>query len=251
MEKKNKKDSKEEISIKIDYEDIDVADIMGQIKRKIAKEAEKPSPGESLKEEPALTPPSPPQFQEEPDMEEEEVSGFKKKAKRILLKLMKPFTPLIKLMILPVHEQILETMRHLHQTNKRLDFIHAKLERRGDEIYSSLTNRLDEAIPALHERIDKLSEALSSRINKDFEKTNKKIGQVSQTINKRMNVLFADLAKTMEYTKLLHSLSHNMVVEFSKLKIEEENLKNKTRIMEKDFEFLGKREKALEKLILK
>jgi hypothetical protein len=33
----------------------------------------------------------------------------------------------------------------------------------------------------------------------------------------------------------------------SKLKIEVETLKTKTRVMEKDFEFLGKREKALEK----
>jgi predicted nucleic acid-binding Zn-ribbon protein len=40
-----------------------------------------------------------------------------------------------------------------------------------------------------------------------------------------------------------------MVVELSKLKIEEEMLKSKARILEKDFEFLGKREKALEKEI--
>ena len=47
-----------------------------------------------------------------------------------------------------------------------------------------------------------------------------------------------------EYTKLLHHLCHNLVVELSKLKIEEETLKTKTRVMEKDFEFLGKREKS-------
>ncbi len=49
-----------------------------------------------------------------------------------------------------------------------------------------------------------------------------------------------------EYTQLIHNLSHNIVVELTKLKIEQENLKLKTRIMEKDFEFLGKREKTLE-----
>ena len=66
-----------------------------------------------------------------------------------------------------------------------------------------------------------------------------------------MDVAYDNLNRTMEYTKLLHSLSHNIVVELSKLKIEEETLKGKTRIMEKDFEFLGRREKALEKIIEK
>jgi hypothetical protein len=37
----------------------------------------------------------------------------------------------------------------------------------------------------------------------------------------------------------------------TKLKIEEENLKIKARILEKDFEFLGQRERALEDQILK
>ena len=55
----------------------------------------------------------------------------------------------------------------------------------------------------------------------------------------------------MEYTKLLHTLSHNIVVELSKLKIEEDRLKIETRIIEKDFEFLSKREKALEKEVFK
>jgi hypothetical protein len=55
----------------------------------------------------------------------------------------------------------------------------------------------------------------------------------------------------MEYTKLLHSLSHNVVVEMSKLKIEEEGLKLKTRIMEKDFENLRSKEQALEHKVFK
>ena len=59
------------------------------------------------------------------------------------------------------------------------------------------------------------------------------------------------LNRLQEYTKLLHHLCHNLVVEMSKLKIEEETLKTKTRIMEKDFDYLGKREKALEKEVFK
>ncbi|MEA2004868.1 MAG: hypothetical protein U9O50_01150, partial [Acidobacteriota bacterium] len=59
------------------------------------------------------------------------------------------------------------------------------------------------------------------------------------------------LEKAKEYTKLLHNLSHNIVVELTKLKIEQENLKLKVRIMGKDFEFLDKKEKQLEKNVFK
>jgi hypothetical protein len=40
-------------------------------------------------------------------------------------------------------------------------------------------------------------------------------------------------------------------VELTKLKVEEESLKLKSRILEKDFEFLGKRERALEDQVFK
>jgi hypothetical protein len=73
--------------------------------------------------------------------------------------------------------------------------------------------------------------------------------------NRRLDRLIAEVEKdrriTREYTKLLHHLCHNLVIELSKLKIEEETLKTKTRVMEKDFEFLGQREKALEKEVFK
>jgi len=244
MAKKEKKGIKGEPSIKIDYDNIDVADIMDQIKRKIAQEAEKPSPEEPIGEEPSATPP--PQFQEPPEIEEGETSKITK-VKKILLKLMKPFAPLIKLLVLPVHQEVLDTMRALHQTNVRLDSMNARLE----ESQETLSHRLEGMNDALNRRVDVLGEELGNTMKEEFKKTNKKIGQVSETINKRLDILFADLEKTMEYTKLLHSLSHNVVVELSKLKIEEEDLKIKTRIMEKDFEFLGMRERALEKLIVK
>lgn len=174
--------------IEIDYENIDVADIMDQIRRKIAKKPKKPVKEISREEWPFA---SPSRFPVEP----EETPGAKTKIKKVLLKIMKPFSPLIKLLILPVHEELRETVRILDQTNKRLDFVNRELE------------RLDHAM--------------------------------------------GDLGKTMEYTKLLHNLSHNIVVELSKLKIEEENMKIKTRIMEKDFELLGRRERALERHIFK
>lgn len=153
----------EEGQIKINYENIDVADIMSQIKRKIAKHPRKPQRYVSTSQFPIAL---------------EEGFGVKMRIKKMLLKILTPFSPLIKLFVLPVYEELRETIQILDQTNKRLDHI-------------------------------------------------------------------------VEYTKLLHNLSHNMVVELSKLKIEEEDLKLKTRIMEKDFEFLGKRERALEKHLLR
>ncbi len=187
---KEKKNKKKEEDIKIDYDHIDVADMMDQIKRKVAKESKEQSKQEIPKEEfyPA-------HVSFEPGVEEP-APGPKGKIKKILLKIMKPVSPLIKLLVLPVHEQIMETDRKLHQTNMRLD-----------------------------QELDKLNAAIN-----DVDVT---LGQV------------------MDYTKLLHNLSHNIVVELSKLKIEEENLKSKIRIMEKDFESLGRREKALEKKIFK
>ncbi|UCC39159.1 MAG: hypothetical protein JSV96_15345 [Candidatus Aminicenantes bacterium] len=215
---KEKRSKKEEEDIKIDYDRIDVADIMNQIKRKIAKEP-KHVPSEDIQMRESYPVP-PVQYSPEPGVEEP-APGFKGKMKRVLLKIMKPVSPLIKLLVLPVHEQIVQTERKLHQTNMRLDYLDAKLTQELDKLNAALNN--------IEARLDEVNNA-----------TNQRVDQVNKTLN-----------KIMEYTKLLHSLSHNLVVELSKLKIEEENLRSKTRIMEKDFEFLGKREKALEKEVFK
>jgi len=50
-----------------------------------------------------------------------------------------------------------------------------------------------------------------------------------------------------EYIRLLHNAMHNMIVEVSKLKTEEELLKTKIKILEDKGEFLENRERALEK----
>jgi len=55
---------------------------------------------------------------------------------------------------------------------------------------------------------------------------------------------------TQEYVKLLHILCHNLVAELTKLRVEHEALKLKTQVLEKDFEHLGRREKALERRTL-
>jgi len=54
-----------------------------------------------------------------------------------------------------------------------------------------------------------------------------------------------------EYIKLLYGLSHNIVVELTKLKIEVEDLRVKLSILEKEFENFKKRERALEKRVVK
>lgn len=53
--------------------------------------------------------------------------------------------------------------------------------------------------------------------------------------------------QSKEYIKLLHNAINNMIVESSKLKIEEELLKTKIRVLEDKIEFLENRERAIEK----
>lgn len=197
--------------IKIDYDNVDVADIMQQL------QAQKATPSE-----PALdseTKPDSGSGAETSSMPQPEYAPIPiSRSRRVLLKIMRPFAPLIKLLILPVHQDLMQTIHTLDHTNQRLDHLNSQMEIALEKLTQDVSTSRDN----LSERLDSIKERLDR-----------------------------DLVKTMEYTKLLHSLSHNLVVELSKLKIEEEGLKVKTRIMEKDFEHLSHREKALEKHIFK
>ncbi|MEE8377515.1 MAG: hypothetical protein V3R45_04035 [Candidatus Aminicenantaceae bacterium] len=204
--KMDKKDGPlESEDIRIDYDHLEVSDIMDQIKKKIdarpKDELAGPVSDEKLPQEPLLNPP-----------EFEKSGPSVSKTKRLLLKLMKPFSPIIKLLVLPVHQELRETIYTLDRTNKRLD---------------SLSRFLNDAL--------------------DEVKTN--LSEFNTETNKRVDLAFEDLTRAKEYAKLLHNLSHNIVVEMTKLKIEEENLKIRVRILEKDFEHLKSREKALESRI--
>ncbi|MCU0276218.1 MAG: hypothetical protein MUF02_05085 [Acidobacteria bacterium] len=53
--------------------------------------------------------------------------------------------------------------------------------------------------------------------------------------------------QSSEYIRLLHNAMHNLIVEASKLKTEEEILKTRMRILEDKIEFLENRQRALEK----
>ncbi len=56
-------------------------------------------------------------------------------------------------------------------------------------------------------------------------------------------------AAGVEYIKLLHNTANNLIVELSKLKIEEELLKTKIKVLEDKLEFVEDRERALEKKV--
>jgi len=201
------------VPIQIDYNHIDVSNIMDQIKAQIA-ERPKASPLElqqPLREGRSVEP------QPQPQPENEGPAGPRSRAKRIMLKVMKPFAPLIKFLVLPVHEELRQTILSLDRTNRRLDSLCATME--------ETQRRLDIAVEDVNQRVNET--------------------------NNRVDEAFLQISRRNDYIKLLHNLSHNIVVELTKLKIEEESLKSKARIMEKDFEFLQKREKALEKLALK
>jgi hypothetical protein len=207
MDKNSLKENPMEEKIRIDYDNIDVADLMAQIKAEIAQRP-KPTLQEQLREE---------RYEQSPPPSGgggEGSAAPRSKIKRILLKIMRPFSPVIKFLVLPVHEELRQTIVSLDRTNRRLDFLCATMEEELRKLGVSIGNGLEET-------------------------------------NKRVDNAFLKLSKSGDYTKLLHNLSHNIVVELTKLKIEEETLKSKTRLMEKDFEFLRQREKALEKQVLK
>jgi hypothetical protein len=212
-------------ALDIDYDNPDVEDIMRQIQAGIetpvpAAAAPEPSEAAAAAARVALSPDL-----SAPEYVPLALSG----AQRLLLKLLRPLAPVIKLLVLPVHHELRESVHRLDFTNRRLDFLNQKSEQTLDalskELYSS-TGDLD-----------------------------RKIDGFNDAANRRMDKAFDELGKTMadakEYIKLLHSLSHNMVVELSKLKIEEEDIKVKARILEKDFEHLRSREKALEDQVVK
>ena len=213
MAEEDKKELGGSQGIRIDYDNPDVEDIMGQIREGIASRPEAASP--AAVEEPQPEPPSP--VPPPPELEPLPLSG----ARRLLLRLMRPFAPLIKLLILPVHQDFLETVHRLDHTNRRLDFLFSRMELE------------------------------LNRLGQELDRTGKAINRKADEAHQRLDRAFHNLGRTMEYTKLLHSLSHNMVVELSKLKIEEEDIKVKARILDKDFEFLRSKESALEERVMK
>ncbi len=195
-------DAQKEAPIRIDYDNVDVADIMDQIKQRIAQRPPVPdgSPA-ATGEGPSGVVPVAPGGGEGPSAVVPSTPGGREKlAMRVLRMLIRPFMPIVR----PLLDRFI------------------------------LRVNMDENV-----RIDQVSDKLNVRID-----------QVSDGLNIRSDKLSDVLSTARENTKLLHSLVHNLVLELTKLRIEHEALKNKMRIMEKDFEVLGKREKVLEKRMI-
>jgi hypothetical protein len=69
----------------------------------------------------------------------------------------------------------------------------------------------------------------------------------TQTQIHHINQDIPTLHQSKEYIKLLHNAINNMIVEFSKLKIEEELFKTQIKAMEDRLAFLEKRERSIER----
>jgi len=145
----NKKMDKKDVPLesedsRIDYDHLDVSDIMGQIKKKVDAHP---------KVEPEF-PINPFEF---------EKSGLPlSKTRRRLLKLMRPFSPIIKFLILPVHQELRETIHILDRTNKRIDVL-------DDEINREL-KKTKEYIKLLHLDFNGVAELHCRRVAERMKK---------------------------------------------------------------------------------
>ena len=225
MDSSKPKDAAKAAPIEIDYDRVNVAEIMAKIQKTAAETPAEvfkpgaPSAASPSSHAPASASSSSPSAPPQTDWSLEP-QGAKQKIKKIVRKLMRPFFPVIRLLALPIHEELRATIKSLHETNVRLDDLYRLLHLQAEESdrkFELDAQRMDRG----ELRLDLLEERLK------------------------------DLDKSMEYIRLLHNLDHNLVVELTKLKIELDTLKSKVRILEKDQEFARMRERALEERILK
>jgi len=185
-------EAQKEAPIRIDYDNVDVADIMDQIKLRIAQRPLVPA------EAPAAPGVGPSGVA--PVAPAEVKRGLVARTVRLLAR---PFMPIVRLLL----------DRFIVRANVGVNI-----------------------------RIDEVSDGLNMRIDKVYGRIDEVYGRIDD--------VSGGLNTARENTKLLHTLAHNLVIELTKLRIEYETLKSKMRIMEKDFEVLGKREKALEKRVI-
>jgi hypothetical protein len=199
-------------TVEIDYDRLDVTEIMAQVKR-IAASAPADLPREETPEtspepRPAVPGPSAPP------------PSRKDWLKVKIHRLMAPFFPLIRLGGLPLHEDIQAAVLQIDAANRRLDELAARLQ----ETSERFNHRLDEQAVGFQVRLDALTDRVDFRL--------------------------VDLDRSIDYIRLLHTLDHNLVVETTKLRIEFEALKSRVRILEKELDAQSQREKSLEKRLL-
>jgi len=181
--------------IDVDYENLDVSVLMDKI-QKAAAAAPGPETGAAAAP-PGGPPPDPAAAPlPAPTAPAPAPAGMKSKIQGRAIRLLTPFFPVMRLIGLPLHQELRATQQSLHATNLRID-----------GIVRELGGNLDEAR--------------------------------------------RDLNRSQEYIKLLHNLSHNLILAATSQKIEIDMLKSKVRVLEKELEFTERRERALEEEVLK
>jgi len=221
--------------------------------------------------EPAGPPPVPP------------VSGAKAALKVKFSRLIRPFAPAIRLLGLPLQEDIQAAAARIDELNRRasafeqstdhrldglqvrtdqrLDDLQARMESRIDDMQGRTERRVDDMQARTDQRLDDLQvrterrmddmqdrsdgrfDALQEQIDARFHEVRTEIDDFRDRLDQRL----VDLDRSMDYVKLLYNLDHNLVVEMTKLRIEFETLKSKVRILEKDLDTQLQRERVLEK----
>jgi len=249
-------------TFEIDYDHVNVAELMEKIRKAAAEAPPSPpagdapetgsprsaaSPGESRADfgptgPPLVSRPSPPAVEDTAS----QPSGLKQKVKKIVRKLMRPFFPIIRLLGFPIHEELRAAIKSLHETNKRLDYL--------DRLLSFTEEKFDRSLQMLEQRFEQRIERRQDDLEREFRDRGEVADRRMEKGELRLDTLEGrqkDLDRSMVYIQLLHGLSHNLVVELTKLKIESDTLKTKFRILEKDQEILRSREKAVERQVLK
>jgi hypothetical protein len=256
-------------AFEIDYDHVNVAALMEKIIKAAVEAPPSAPPGGSLKPEirvfstspadlpadaesagPPLSPrPSPPQF----IAEEALPAGPRQKIKKIVRKLMRPFFPIIRLLGFPIHEELRATVRSLHETNQRLDYLEQLInyyEEKFDRRLAYYEEKFERKFQMLERRFEQRQEELAQELRDRIEIADQRMEKGELRLD-TLEARQKDLDRSMVYIQLLHGLGHNLVVELTKLKIESEALKTKFRILEKDQELLQQRERAVERQVVK
>jgi hypothetical protein len=166
MNQDNKEKSSRQQAIGIDFDHLDVARIMEEVKRKAGKESQRGSKSVFQK--------SSGSFDRVPDeaetMSTEGPPGLRQKTRRLLLKIMSPFSPLIKLLILPVYEEHRQTVMILDHANKRIDQLTRFPEKEQEyiKLLHNLCHNLVVELTKLKIEVDLLKTKVQI-MDKDFE----------------------------------------------------------------------------------
>jgi hypothetical protein len=84
-------------------------------------------------------------------------------------------------------------------------------------------------------------------VHEDLMQTNRDLFETNQ----RVDQVFDRESTSMNYIKLLHVLCHNLVMELTKLRIEHDTLKSRVQTLDKELDYLGRREHRLEKTVVR